>query len=272
VAGAPLITFLSDYGHADEWVGTCHAVIARIAPGARVIDLGHGFPRHDVVAAALALRHALRYAPPGVHLAVVDPDVGADRRAVAARAGDGRRFVGPDNGLLALALDDAGGAVEAVEIGHSPFRLEPVSATFHGRDLFAPVAARLAAGAELAEAGDPFDAAELRPLELPPPADVGTEEISATVLTRDRFGNIALNVGHEALAGSPLRLGRPVTVSLPGGREVTGHYAYTFADVAAGELLLYEDATRTLALALNRGDAASELGLGAGDRVTLRPV
>ena len=152
------ITFLSDYGLADEFVGVVHAVIAHECPTARIIDLSHGVPRQSVLAGALMLARALPYAPPGVHLAVVDPDVGARRRAVALRTAlDDRLLVGPDNGLLLPAADRFGWITEAVEISTSPWRLEPVSATFHGRDLFAPVAARLAAGEALADAGTPLD-------------------------------------------------------------------------------------------------------------------
>src|SRR5579859_4186141 len=150
---APVITFLSDYGLQDDFVGICHGVIAGICPEARVIDLGHGVRRHDVRGGAIVLAGALPYLPAGVHLAVVDPDVGASRRAVALRAADDRLLVGPDNGVLWLAAHASGGVVEAADIVRSPFRLEPVSATFHGRDIFAPVAAHLAAGASLAQAG-----------------------------------------------------------------------------------------------------------------------
>jgi S-adenosyl-L-methionine hydrolase (adenosine-forming) len=166
------ITFLSDYGYEDDFAGVCHGVIARIAADARVIDLTHGIPRHNVRAGALVLRNALPYMPAGVHLAVVDPEVGAERRAVALRCpgpagepGDGERLlVGPDNGVLSLAAERFGGAVEAVEIGRSPWRLEPVAATFHGRDIFAPVAAHLATGRPLAEAGEPCEPGTLEPM------------------------------------------------------------------------------------------------------------
>src|SRR5947209_4145145 len=167
--GAPVINFLTDYGFGDGFVGVCHGVIAGICPEARVIDLSHGVARHDIRAGALILEGALPYLPAGVVLGVVDPDVGAERRAVALRAGDGRQMVGPDNGLLMLAADACGGVTEAVDISRSPFRLEPVSATFHGRDIFAPVAARLAAGVPLAEAGEPSDPDELVRLDLPRP-------------------------------------------------------------------------------------------------------
>ena len=163
--GGPVITFLTDYGLTDDFVGVCHGVIARVCPQARVIDLTHGVPRGDVRAGGLILQGALPYLPVGVHLAVVDPGVGSDRRAVALGTADGRALVGPDNGLLWLAAERAGGVIEAVDIGRSPFALEPVSATFHGRDIFAPVAARLAAGVALAEVGEACDPEALMRLE-----------------------------------------------------------------------------------------------------------
>src|SRR5436305_8461466 len=164
-----IVTLLTDYGYDDEFAGVCRGVIATITPEAQVIDITHGVPRHGVREGAVALRNSLGYFPVGVHVAVVDPQVGTERRAIAVRCGDGRVLVGPDNGLLSLALDQAGGAVEAVDISRSPHRLEPVSATFHGRDVFAPVGAALADGAPLAAAGDPIDSGELQRLELPAP-------------------------------------------------------------------------------------------------------
>src|SRR3954462_1244656 len=162
------ITFLSDYGLHDEFVGVCHGVVARIAPAARVIDLTHGIARHDVRTGALVLRRALPYCPAGVHLAVVDPGVGAGRRGLALRTTEEDRIlVGPDNGLLSLAAQRFGGIAEVVDVARSPHRLDPVSATFHGRDVFAPVAAHLAAGAELADAGDPIDPDEIVRLDMP---------------------------------------------------------------------------------------------------------
>jgi S-adenosylmethionine hydrolase len=268
---APAIVFLTDYGLQDEFVGTCHAVIAGIVPDARVIDLSHGVPRHHVRAGAVTLRNALPYLPDGaVVLAVVDPDVGGERRGVALRARDGRVMVGPDNGLLAPAAERAGGVAELVEVDRSPFRLEPVSATFHGRDLFAPVAARLAGGAALGEAGEPLDPGELTPLALPRPIRQG-DALLAHVLSVDAFGNVTLDVTHEDLAGSGLRLGRRVEIGVAGDRFV-GHYGVTFTDVPPGEVLVYEDASRSLALAINRASAAAGLGLELDAEVRLAPL
>ncbi len=266
---APLITFLSDYGLQDDFAGVCHGVIAMLCPEARVIDITHGIPRQDIRAGALALRDALPYTPVGVHLAVVDPDVGARRRAVALRLADGRVLVGPDNGLLWLAAEQSGGVVEAVDIAHSSFRLEPVSATFHGRDIFAPVAARLAAGAPLAEAGDPIDPAELVSLELP----VARSEngwLICHALYVDRYGNVALDAGHEDLEGAGLKLGRSVELRDGTGEIHTCPFARTFAEVPSGGLLVYEDAYRRLAVAVSHGDAADRLGVRADDELWLR--
>src|SRR3954453_21383045 len=164
----PVLTFLSDYGLLDEFVGVCHGVVARIAPEVRVIDVTHGIARHDVRSGALVLRGALPYMPAGGHPAGGDPDGGGRRRAVALRCADeDRLLVGPDNGLLMLAAERFGGVTEAVDIGRSPHPGEPGSATFHGRDVFSPVAARLAAGDPLGGAGDPIAPAELVSLELP---------------------------------------------------------------------------------------------------------
>ncbi|MEA2255760.1 MAG: hypothetical protein QOG35_1805 [Solirubrobacteraceae bacterium] len=263
----PLITFLSDYGLDDDFVGVCHGVMARIAPEARILDVTHGIARHDVRSGALVLRRALPYFPPGVHLAVVDPEVGGERRAVAVRTADeDRLLVGPDNGLLALAVERFGGPVEAVDIARSPHRLEPAAATFHGRDLFAPVAARLAAGAPLAAAGSPIDVSELSELPIPQ-ARVEDGVVVAHALAFDRFGNVMLDVAHAELAGSGLKLGHPVLVN-----DVPAHYATTFVDVPPGELLLYEDAYRALALAVNRGSAATHLGIGLDAEVVIRPA
>ena len=260
------VTFLSDYGRGDDFVGVCHAVIARIAPEVRVIDLTHDVPRHDVRSAAVILRRALPFCPAGVHLVVVDPGVGGTRRAVAVRvAQEGRVLVGPDNGVLWPAAQRLGGVVEAVDVAHSPHRLEPVSATFHGRDLFAPVAAHLAAGEPLGAAGEPIEPDELVQMTLPTP-HVEAERVYAHVLSTDTFGNVALDVAHDEGMAAGLRLGARVRVN---GTPAT--YARTFEDVGPGELMIYEDAYRTLALAINRGSAREFLDLGLDDEVLIEP-
>jgi S-adenosyl-L-methionine hydrolase (adenosine-forming) len=193
----------------------------------------------------------------------VDPDVGARRRAVALRTADeDRLLVGPDNGLLMPAAERFGGVLEAVEISHSPWRLEPVSATFHGRDLFAPVAARLAGGEALADAGTPLETSELVALELPRPR-LEDGALVAHVMVVDGFGNVQLDAAPGDLGE---RLGRTVTV----GDGHSARYLRTFADAKPGELLLYEDAAGMLALAVNGGEASRELGgLEHGDEVRL---
>jgi S-adenosyl-L-methionine hydrolase (adenosine-forming) len=276
-----VVTLLTDYGHDDEFVGVCHGVVLSIAPEARIVDVTHAIPRHDVRRGAVVLRNALPYMPVGVHVAVVDPQVGTERRALALRCADGRTLVGPDNGLLSLAWEGAGGVELAVDVTRSPHRLEPVSATFHGRDLFAPVAAHLAAGAELADAGEPVDPATLERIELPQPRLEDDGALVAHVVTVDAYGNVALDVGHDQLAGTGLMLGGTVEIEVDsgdggaavklGGGRTAAPFVTTFADVGAGETILYEDASRTLAIAVNRGDAARELGLGPDDEVRLRP-
>ena len=264
-----IITLLTDYGRDDEFVGVCHGVMRGIAPEAEIVDITHGIPRYSVRQGALVLRNTLAYMPVGVHMAVVDPQVGTERRAIALRCADGRFLVGPDNGLLSLAWQRSGGIEMATDVSRSPLRLEPVSATFHGRDVFAPVAAHLAIGADLAEAGEPIDPATLAVVELPEPRlDDGA--VVAHVLSVDRFGNATLDVGHDMLAGTGLALGQTVELGA-GGELFLAKFAGTFADVPPGELIVYEDAYRTLAIAINRGDAATTLALKPDSEVRLSP-
>ena len=264
-----IVTLLTDYGHDDDFVGVCHGVIRSIAPEAQIVDISHGIPRHEVRHGALVLRNTLPFMPEGVHMAVVDPQVGTERRGVALRCEDGRLLVGPDNGLLSLAWPRFGGVDLAVDISRSPHRLEPVSATFHGRDILAPVAAQLAAGAELADAGEPLEASELAVVELPEPRQDGDALVAHTLIV-DRFGNAGLNLDHDRLAGTGITLGESVELEVGGERHVAT-YAHTFADVEPGELIVYEDAYRALAVAINRGDAATTLGLEPDGEVRLRP-
>jgi S-adenosylmethionine hydrolase len=268
----PLVTLLTDYGNDDEFVGVCHAVIERIAPEARVIDLSHGIPRHDIRQGAAVLANALPYASPGVHLAIVDPGVGSTRKAVVVRtAEDDRLLVGPDNGLLGPSIERFGGVSEAVDVSLSPVRLEPVSATFHGRDVFAPVAAHLARGEAPAELGEPLAADDLAPLERTAALIEPGRRVEAGVAYVDRFGNAALELGADELLDSGLKLGHRVWVEA-GGLTLDAVYLLTFADVPAGAVLLYLDSYGNLALAVNRGSAAERLGIASGDRIVLRPA
>ena len=270
VSDAPMIAFLSDYGLGNEFVGVCHAVIARRCAPARVIDLTHAIPRHDVRTGAIVLRATLPYLPQAIILAIVDPGVGTTgergRRAVAVRtAGEDRLLVGPDNGLLAPVCERLGGVAEAVDVGQSAERLQPVSATFHGRDIFAPVAAALAAGRPLSELGEAIDPASLRGMHLH--VAVRTAEgLELHVLHRDTFGNVILDGDVSQLAELGISVGDELSVRHPAGNH-TATFANTFADVPPGGLLLYQDGLGMLALAVNRGSAADMLGAERDDEL-----
>jgi len=277
----PLITFLSDYGYDDEFVGVCHGVIAGRCPQARVIDITHAIPACDVRTGALVLADALAYMPAGVHLAVVDPGVGARERpevarfaraAVAVRCVDApqRLLVGPDNGVLALALERFGGPLQAVEISRSKERLRPLSRTFHGRDIFAPVAAALAAGAQLDDVGEPLSPPALGTLDLPR-AEYRGGGLVAHVLRRDHFGNLVLDATPAELEVMTGEDGSEV-VLVAGASAHSAHTAGAFADVAAGELLVYEDANGAVAIAVNGGSAAELLRVSAGAEILVRPA
>jgi S-adenosylmethionine hydrolase len=251
------ICFLSDYGLRDEWVGVCRGVIERICPGCTVIDVAHDLPAGDIRHGAFVLENALPFVPHGVLLAVVDPGVGTSRRAVALRAAGGPILVGPDNGLLWPAAAAAGGVVQAVDIAASGFCLQPVSATFHGRDVFSPVAAQLARGAALDDAGERIDPATLTRLEARAP-EVGEGTIRAAVRLVDRFGNVQLQARRGDMEAADLVPGTPVDVD---GR-LRARYGRTFADVPAGAAVLYEDSSGWIAVALNGASAAAALAAG----------
>lgn len=263
------ILFVSDFGLDDEYVGVCHAVIARVAPGVRVIDLRHGTPARDVTAGAMTLAVAVPYAPDdAVFLAVVDPGVGTTRRGVAVEAG-GCFLVGPDNGVLAPAVAALGGPSRAVELELGRVVTWPVSDTFHGRDVFAPAAARLAAGADLDEVGTAIDVgglAELTPTE--PSVERG--RVATTVTRVDRFGNVKLGARPEHLERASL-VERDLTVRMP-GRTVPVRRVRTFGDLDASGFGLLVDSAGWLAVVRNGDDAAAMLGLSPGDAVELAPL
>jgi S-adenosylmethionine hydrolase len=265
---AAFICFLTDFGLRDDFVGTCHGVIKRIAPEAQIVDVTHGIAPGRVLQGALVLANTLPYMPPGVHLAVVDPGVGGARRPVILRDKAGRLFVGPDNGLLVEAAERDGGIAEAFEIANPAYALETVSRTFHGRDLFAPAAAHLALGVDPAQIGPPVDPDTLVRIELPEP-EVGPGWLRASVLYVDRFGNVALNLTRAHLEAANVVPGTQVELELRGDRYLAVA-ARTFADARPGDLILYEDAYRSVAVAVTRGDAAELLRIGAGDQLLVR--
>lgn len=261
------VTFLSDYGLADEFVGVVHCVVADLAPHARVIDLTHQIPRHDVRAGALALARAIQYVPSGVVLAVVDPGVGTERRGVAVEVAGGEGvLVGPDNGLLAPAVAMAGGATRAVVLTNPAYALEAPGATFAGRDVFAPAAAHLCNGVALEDLGAPVDPVSLLPGVVPVPREEDGEVV-AEVLWVDHYGNAQLNVGPEDVEG----WGERIRLRLPETTR-TATRAAAYGELGPGAVGLVLDSYGLLSVALDRRSAADELGLAAGDAVRLVPL
>ena len=264
------ITFLSDFGLQDDFVGTCHGVIKRITPETQIVDITHGIEPQAVLQGALVLANTLPYMPAGVHLAVVDPGVGSARRALALRDGGGRLYVGPDNGLLVPAAEKLGGIVEGWELTNAAYMLEPVSRTFHGRDVFAPVAAHLAGGIAPEELGPRVEPASLVRLELPAP-EIGEAAIRATVLYVDRYGNVQLNLARGDVERAGVVPGRRVELDL-GFERYYATAARTFADARAGDIILYEDAYENIAVAITDGNAAEMFSIRPGQMLTIRLV
>ena len=261
------ITFLSDFGLVDDFVGTCHAVMKRIAPEVQIIDITHGIQPQEVLQGAIVLAKTLPYAPAGVHLAIVDPGVGGGRRALALEAGEGRRFVGPDNGLLLPAAERLGGIQAAHELTNPEYALTPVSATFHGRDVFSPAAAHLALGVPLAELGPPLDPEALVRLEVPSAQLLGSS-LRATCLYVDRFGNMQLNLARGQLEASGIVPGRQIRLVVD-GRPQQAVAVRTFADAEPGTLIVYEDSYGNVALAVSLGSAAERLDAAEGASVEI---
>jgi S-adenosylmethionine hydrolase len=259
---ARFITFLTDFGLRDDFVGTCHGVMKRIAPDVQIIDITHGIPPQGVLQGALTLANTLPFMPEGVHLAVVDPGVGGARRALALRDVEGRIHVGPDNGLLLPAAEKFGGVSEAHELANPEYALESVSRTFHGRDLFSPAAAHLALGVPLAELGPPLAVDVLARLDLPRP-EVSQSRIRCTVVSIDGFGNVQLNLDRSHLEEVGVVPGTRVELQVASER----YYAVaarTFADARPGDIILYEDAYRNVSVAIPHGSAAAMLGIREG--------
>lgn len=263
------ISFTTDYGTSDGFVAACHGVIARIAPSARVIDVSHAVPPQDVRRGAVLLAQTIDYLPVGVHVAVVDPGVGTARRGVALDTGDSV-LVGPDNGLLLPAAEVIGGVIRAVELTSAEYRLPATSATFHGRDVFAPAAAHLARGVRLEALGGVVDPAGL--VRLPQPKTVVRQgELRTEILGTDHFGNIQLAASAEDLAALATEPGTSVDVHA-GEHCHPARLGRTFADVAGGAMVVYPDSAGLAAIAVNGGSALAMLGDAAvpGREVCLR--
>jgi len=266
---ARAIVFLSDFGLDDEFVGTCHGVIGRRAPDARVIDLSHGVPAGDVLRGAILLRDCIAYVPEdAVLLGVVDPGVGGARLPIAARTTGGRLLVGPDNGLLSLAWRALGGVERAVVIDSTEVVLRPTSRTFHGRDVFAPAAAHLAGGAELSSLGATTPVDALTEVEVPR-GDIEPGGTSASVLSVDRFGNVALALTGDEFSRAGLDASAVLEVRTPDrvARAIPGS---TFGDVEPGTLVVLIDSAGWVAIGRNGGSAADLLGARPGMVIRLR--
>jgi S-adenosyl-L-methionine hydrolase (adenosine-forming) len=260
------LTFLTDYGLADAFVAVCHAVAAQVAPDLHITDITHLIPLGDVRRGAMVLAQAVPYFPPAVHVAVVDPGVGTARQGVAVEAGRSL-FVGPDNGLLSVAVAAAGGGVRAVSLTNRALWRDTTAATFHGRDIFMPVAARLAAGLPLEEAGDPVEVASL--VTLPrPECRITAGGAHVEVVTVDGFGNVQLSLPGTDAPRAGLIPGTTVTLAWDGG-QITAPFVTTFGEVPPGEPLCYRDGGDWVAIAVSGGDAARRFDLRPGTRMTL---
>ena len=262
------ISFLSDFGHVDEFVGVVHGVIARIAPSTRILDITHGIGHGDVHGGAMALTRAVQYMPDGVFLAVVDPGVGTDRKAIAARTPVGY-FVGPDNGLLAPAVAMVGGADLIVSLEEDMFQLPAKGATFAGRDVFGPAAAVLASDqASIEDLGPTLDPGSISPLLIPLAEPAGNGSIRGSVLWVDTYGNIQFNVAPDDLNALELAEGDDVLVSF-GMEDFRIAWGSTYGDVDEGQAIVHVDSHGQMAIAIRGGRADEGFSFGVGDAVVL---
>lgn len=262
------VSFLSDYGRGDEFVGVVHSVLKALAPGVDVIDITHGIAPFDVRGGALALARSVQYLCPGVVMAVVDPGVGTGRRAVAVEVGGGSSvLLGPDNGVLAPAVSMVGGATRAVVLDNTEHHLAAPGPTFDGRDVFAPVAALLCRGMDLVDLGTEIDPVSLLPGTLPLSHDE-PDGLHAEVLWVDRFGNVQLNVDPAELEEMGVAVDEAVSLSFH-DTTVVAQRVDAFGSLPAGGLGVLVDSYGLIAVVADRASATEETGLGAGDEVVL---
>ena len=262
------VSFLTDYGHADEFVGVCHSIMLRLAPHLRIVDITHEVPAHDVRAGALTLARAVPYLPRGILVAVVDPGVGGGRRAIAVET-TAAVLIGPDNGLLAPAVAMLGGAERAVSLTNPDYQLEAPGPTFAGRDVFAQAAGYLASGTPLEALGETVDPVTLTP-SLLPVADTDGDEVRAEVWWVDTFGNAQVNVGPEVLTARGIAPGDTFELTV-GDRRGMVRWVHTYADAKPSELVVVVDSSGLLSLVLDRRSAAAEHALRVGTEVRIAP-
>jgi S-adenosylmethionine hydrolase len=275
----PFISFMTDFGVGSSAAAVCRGVMLDIAPDARLVDVTHAIRHFALRDGAFLLARSVPYFPVGVHVAVVDPGVGTARRPIALQVGRGDFLVGPDNGLLAPAAHALGGLVAARVLENRALWLPTVSHTFHGRDIFSPVAAHLATGTPFAAVGPAVDPADVTKLDLPiaTPRDGG---LDTSVLLIDAFGNCRLagETSDLVTAFGEMERGRRFDLILPArgtraAERVPVPWVGTFGDVPVGSPLLFEDADYAgPALAINLGSAADVLGLELDTPIRLEPA
>jgi S-adenosylmethionine hydrolase len=266
-AGYDLVTFLSDYGHDDVFVGVCKAVICGIAPAVRVIDTCHLITPQDIEQGATSLAAAMPFMPRAAHLALVDPQHERPARGIAVLTGDGSLLVGPDNGLLSLAWDVRGGIERVVELANAELWLERIHATFRGRDVFAPVIAHVATGRPLDDVGPDVDPEQLVRLTVRD-AVVDDDHVHAEIRAVDHFGNVSLNLARADLEAAGINIGDLVELRC-NGRTINVPFTLTFGEVPHGRLTLCEDSFRAIQLAVNAGRANQELRVTRGDPIVI---
>lgn len=263
------ICFISDYGFTDVLVGTCKGVMRGIAPQSSIIDVTHSVPEFDVIQGAETLRHVTRYMPEdAVYLAVVDPGDKTKRRALAAEVRSGAYLVGPDNGLLLPAAEALGGIVRVVHLTNPRYHMQPVSNVFHGRDVFSPVAAHLAAGANLDDLGEAVVPTSIASLDFPRFRWEPNGWLTAQIINIDRFGNVRLSVMQENV---DFRYGTPLEIGVR-DEVMDAKYVQTYATAEDGDLVVVPDSHWRLSLAVNKGNAARALLLSLGEEVRLKPL
>lgn len=272
----PVVSLLTDFGLTDPSVAACKGVIWRIAPDARLLDVSHGVTRYSIAQGAALLWAVLPHLPAGIHMAVVDPGVGTERRPIVLRTGRGDHLVGPDNGLLLPAAERLGGIVAAHLLEKAKYRLAPVSRTFHARDIFAPAAAHLAAGVPIDAFGPALPIDSLVRLDLPDPV-CSPGSLEASVVLVDSFGNLQLlaeTCDLEAAIGS-VSNGDELRIVAADGRRlgedeaIDAHWRLTYGEAAEGEPLICLDSYGRLALAVNLGSAARQFDLAPDRRLRI---